>query len=159
MQGEPAVHRAGDGDRKRPERGYAPVVRVQFAARLHLRYALLQLRQGLSPGGTTGAVVAIQLPGSRVPHDGEEVAADAVAGGLHQAQCGVGGDRRVDRRAALLEDVERYLGGQRMGGGRHPPGAVDGAARPGLAYGTAPRAQVRRSRRRLRHGRLGSACR
>ncbi|MNV42462.1 hypothetical protein D3C71_1341360 [compost metagenome] len=55
----------------------------------------------------------------RVPHDGKQVTADAIAGGLHQAQRGVGRDRRVHRRAAALHHVQRDLGGQWLGGGGH----------------------------------------
>ena len=56
----------------------------------------------------------MELFGLGVPDDGVEVAADAAAGGLHQAERGVGRDGGVDGAAAGLEHVERDLRGERM---------------------------------------------
>ena len=53
------------------------------------------------------------------PEDGEEVAADAVAGGFGEAEHGVGGDGSVDAVAAFLEDVESGEGGERNAGADH----------------------------------------
>ena len=47
-----------------------------------------------------------------VPDHGEAVAADAGAGGLEEAEAGVGGDRRVDGRAAALQDFDGGQGGE-----------------------------------------------
>ena len=53
-----------------------------------------------------GAVIGDRLP-ARLDDHGEEVAADPRRHRLDHAEDGVGGDRRVDRRPAAIEDVER----------------------------------------------------
>src|SRR5690606_23337250 len=81
-----------------------------------------------------GAVVAVQLPGLRVPDDGEQVAADAVAGRLHQAEGGIGGDGGIHGAAAAAHGVQGDLGGQRVRGGSHGLGREHFRARgEGLA--------------------------
>ena len=54
----------------------------------------------------------------RVPQHREAVAADAVGGRLEEAERGVDRDRRVDRRAALLQYLDAGQGAERMRGGR-----------------------------------------
>jgi hypothetical protein len=61
----------------------------------------------------------------RIPDDGEQIAADAVSGGLHQAEGRIRRDRGVDRAAAGFQDVERDLGGQRVAGGGHALAGMD----------------------------------
>jgi hypothetical protein len=102
VQGEPAVDRARGRDRQR-------------TIRRNLRVAVL-----LEPGEAQAfrraarSVVAVKLPGFRIPHDRKQVATHAVAGRLHQAQRRVCRNRRVDCGPAALEDVESDLGGQRL---------------------------------------------
>ena len=59
-------------------------------------------------------VQAVDGAGLRFVIDDEEVAAEAVAGRLHQADRGVGGNRRVDRVAAALEDLHAGARRQRL---------------------------------------------
>ena len=74
-------------------------------------------------------VEAVELLRLRIPDDGEQVAADALPRGLHEAQDGVGRDGGVDRGAAALEDVERHLARQRLAGRRHAVRGDDFRAR------------------------------
>jgi hypothetical protein len=74
----------------------------------------------LSPSGRAArGVEAVELFRLRLVDDGEEVAADAAAGGLHEAERGVGGDGGVDGRAALAQDVEADLRRERLAGADH----------------------------------------
>ncbi len=66
------------------------------------------------------AVEAVELVFLRDVHDGEQVAADAVGDGFHQAEGGVGGDGGVDGVAAALEHVEARLAGRRDARADHP---------------------------------------
>ena len=70
-------------------------------------------------GRAAAGVEAVELLRLRVPDDGEQVAADAAGHRLHEAHRGVGGDGRVDRVAALLQDVEPDLRRERVAGGDH----------------------------------------
>ena len=79
--------------------------------------------------GTAAAIEAVELLRLRVPDDGEQVAAHAVADGLHEPERRVGGDRRVHRRAAALQDIERHLAHERMAGRRHAVRGDDFGAR------------------------------
>jgi hypothetical protein len=54
-----------------------------------------------------------------IPDDGEEIAAHAAGDRLHQPQRRIGGNRRIDRRAAFLQNIDRDLGGERLHRGRH----------------------------------------
>ena len=83
----------------------------------------------------------------------EEVAADAVASGLHQADRGVGTDGGVDGVAATLENLHASSGGQRLTG-RHDPhrrrddGSADrGRRRRRAARGCLPVQPLRRQTR------------
>ena len=107
VQGEPAVDRSGHRHRQRA------------GGRDVLQAAALELSQGERFRRAARTVVAIELLRLRVPDDGEQVATDAVAGRLHQAERGIGRDRRVDCRASALHHVQRDLGGQRLRGSRH----------------------------------------
>ena len=66
-----------------------------------------------------GGVEAVEFFRLRIPDDGEQVAADAAAHRLHQAQRGVGRDGGVDRRAAGLENIEAGLRRERLAGADH----------------------------------------
>lgn len=107
VQFEPAVHGARHGNRERAAGGDGLVV------------VLPEPFQGQVLRRAPTGIQAVELPGFRVPDDGEEIAADAVARGLHQSEQGVGGNRRVHRGTALLENVQRDLGCQRLAGRRH----------------------------------------
>ena len=73
-------------------------------------------------------VQAEEFPGFAVPDYGEEVAADARSGGLHQAQGGVDRDGGIDGAAAFLEDVYADLRRQGLAGRHHAlPGDHFGA--------------------------------
>ncbi len=50
-----------------------------------------QLVEGKAEGRTAGGVEAVKFFGLRVSDDGNEVAAAAVAGGLHEAEGGIDG--------------------------------------------------------------------
>jgi hypothetical protein len=69
--------------------------------------------------GTPAGVQPMQPPRPGIPGDGEQVAPDAAAGRLHEAERRVGRDRRIDGAAALLEDVQRDLRRQGLAGRRH----------------------------------------
>lgn len=107
MQGEPAIDGTRHGDRQRPGR------------RDLLQAAALELGQGQRLRRAAGPVVAVQLLCLRVPDDGEQIATDAIAGRLHQAQRSIGGDGGIDRRAAGFHHVQCDLGGQWLRSGRH----------------------------------------
>ena len=64
----------------------------------------------------------MQALGLGIPDDGKQVAADAVAHGLHEAQHGIGGNRGVHGIAPGLEHIQRHLRGQGLAGGRHALG-------------------------------------
>ncbi len=49
-----------------------------------------------------------------IPDDGKQIAADAARHRLEQTHRGIGGDRRIDRVATVLEDIEADLRRQRM---------------------------------------------
>ena len=77
----------------------------------------------------------MQFAGRGIVDNREQVAADAVAGGLHQPERGIGSDGRIDRTAAVLEHVERDLRGERVCSGRHAVLRNYRAACPVRAYG------------------------
>ena len=79
-----------------------------------------------APGAVIGECLAIRLD-----DHGEEVAADAGRHRLDHAKDGVGGDRRIDRRAAAIDDSERGPGGDRMAGGDHARLAANAGGRGG----------------------------
>ena len=77
----------------------------------------------------TGCIQARQFLLFCIPHDGEQVAANATACRLHQTQHRVRGDRRIDRTTAGLQNIERDLCCQRLTGGRHRMRGDDFGAR------------------------------
>ncbi len=107
VQREPAVHRARHRHRQRPGR------------RNVLQPPALELGQGERLRRAARPVVAVELVGLGVPHDREQIPAHPVAGRLHQAQCGIGSDRRIHRRTAVLHHIQRDLRGQRLRGRGH----------------------------------------
>ncbi len=120
VQREPAV----DGARHGP--GVGAVERDPAAlGRLHL---VRRQRQRRAPR----AVQAVELLRLLVPDDREEVAADAVGGGLEEAERGVDRDRGVHRAPTGLEDVHADLHCRRVRRGDHPVLAVDD--RPGREH-------------------------
>jgi hypothetical protein len=84
--------------------------------------------QGQGPGAAAGAVQAQHLAARRVPHQHEAVAAHPAGDRLAEAQHGVGRDRRIHRRAAGLEHLDRRQGRQRVRRRRRPMDAPGGAA-------------------------------
>jgi hypothetical protein len=78
-----------------------------------------QLLAGKAERGAAGGVEAVKFFVGGAPDDREEVAADAVAGGFHEAERGVGRDGRIHGRAAGFQHVEGDLRGQRVRGGGH----------------------------------------
>ena len=94
----PAVDAAGHADRERAER--RNVLRACACAILR---QLCERRDAAAAAG----VEAVELLRLGVPDDGEQVAAEAAAGGLGDAEDGVGGDGGVDGVAAGFEHVER----------------------------------------------------
>jgi hypothetical protein len=55
----------------------------------------------------------------RIPHDREEIPADAATGRFHEAETGVGGDGGIDGGTTLPKDLHGHAGGEWMTGGRH----------------------------------------
>jgi hypothetical protein len=72
----------------------------------------LGLLQRPGCGGAAARVQAVEPAVLLDPHDREQVAADAAARGLHQAQGGVRGDGSVDARAPGLEHVDSDQGSE-----------------------------------------------
>ncbi|GBF31119.1 hypothetical protein MnTg04_01073 [bacterium MnTg04] len=107
MHLEPAIDRARHTDRQRPARRdrLVAVVDEPFAGQGARRAA--------------AGIQAIQFFRFGVPDNREQIAADAVTGRFHQAERGVRRDGGVDRVAAGLENIDRYLGRQRLTGRRH----------------------------------------
>ena len=149
VHGEPGIDRARHGDRQRAigRQGVCPIELVeQLVERLTLRAA-------------ARPIDAVQFAGRGVVDDREQIAADAVAGRLHQPQRGIGRDGRIDRAAAVLEHVERDLRGKRVRSGRHAVLRNHRAACPIRAYGPPAGADLLFDRglfgRLLRGGRHG----
>ena len=102
------------------------------AAPRHLLDSLPGQKGDVEPGGRPAARVEPQEL-ARLGHvdDGEEIAPDAVAGGLHEADRRVGGDGGIDGVAAALEDRHARSRGERLARGddavlRRDDGAPDG---------------------------------
>ena len=113
VQCKPAVHGTGHRD------GQAAPVRniVILTGALHQRG--FQRRQRLPTRRAPGRIEPVQTACLGVPDNGKKVAADPVAGGLHQAQGGIGGNGRIRRTAAGFQNIDRHLTGQRNRGRRH----------------------------------------
>ena len=95
---------------------------------------LLKILQAQRIRGPPAGVETVELATLRIPHDGEEIAADPIACGLHEAQHGVGGDGRVDCVASCFQDVQSHLSCKRLTGGCHGVGGDDlRSSREGLA--------------------------
>ena len=94
-----------------------------------LRHRLVAFRReevdGQSRRRPAARVEAVDRAGLRLVVEDEQVAADAVAGRLHQADGGVGGDGGVDRVAAALENLHAGARGQRLAGGDDAEGRGD----------------------------------
>jgi hypothetical protein len=88
--------------------------------RATLRHRVVPLRlhvfDGEPRGRPAARVEAVELSGLGLPHERESVTADAIAGGLHQADRGVGGDDGVHGIAAALHDLHAGLRGKWMTG-------------------------------------------
>ena len=110
---EPLVHRrpAADGPRDR-DRVYAAI------GKLALHALAVEEIERHSRRRPPARVHPVQLVLLRQVHDGKEVAADAVRGGLHHALGRVGGDGGVHGVSAALEDLHRRLGGKGLAGRR-----------------------------------------
>ena len=124
----PAVDRTGN----RP--GERAVSRHPLVALADQRLAADRVRRA------AGRVQGVQPLRVGVPHQREQVAADAVHVRLHQAEHGVDRHRGVDGVAARLQDVEPDLRRKRLAGRHHPVGrnhlraaAVRAARRPAVA--------------------------
>ena len=150
VHGEPRIDRSGHRDRQRTI-GWQRLGAVEL---------LEQLIERLVRGRAPRSVDAVQFARRGIVDDGEQVAADAVPGRLHQAQRGIGGNRRVHRIAAILEHVERDLRRERMRGRGHAMLRDYRAARPVRADRPTPAPDLRLDRgllrRLLRAGRGGS---
>ena len=98
-------------------------------------------RQG--HGGHTGAVEPVQLFVLRAPDQGEAVAAQAVAGGLHQGKGYRHGDGGVHGVAAPLHGVNAHLGGQGNAGAGHALAGKDHVPAGGIGVFAAVKIQHR----------------
>ena len=98
-----------------------------------LRHGFVALRfeevDGEAGGGPAAGVEGGELAGFGVPVDGEEVAADAVAFGLDDAEYGVSGDGGVDGGSAAGQYLRAGLGGEGLAGGDDPAIGDDHGAR------------------------------
>ncbi|TPW07723.1 MAG: hypothetical protein FD124_948 [Alphaproteobacteria bacterium] len=108
MQCVPAIDGSRHSDRRRAEG--RDVATALFARDAAQGFQIQPLRR------TAGAIVAMEFLRPRIPHDGEHVAAHAVAGRLDEAEHRVRCNGCVDRAAAVLEDVDCDLCRQRMRG-------------------------------------------
>ena len=90
MQRVPAIDRA----RHRHGRGAEGRNLLALHEFVGFRLHVVQCR---AQGRATGAIVAVELLRFRVPDDGKQIAADAVAGRLDQAEHGICGNRGVHR--------------------------------------------------------------
>ena len=111
VQLEPAVDRARHADRQQAQRWNRRAVQ--------LRELRLQLLIAQPPRRPPGAIQAVEFPVLRAPHEGKQVAAHPAAHRFHQAERGVGRDRRVDGGAAGLERIEPDLRRERLAGADH----------------------------------------
>ena len=91
MQLKPAVDSARDRDRQGTERRDGGAVAELFA-----QFGIGGAHRTFSRG-----VEAMELLRLRIPDNREQIAANPVACRLHQAQRGIGSDRRIDRIAAF----------------------------------------------------------
>ena len=98
-------------------------------------------RQG--HGGHTGAVEPVQLFVLRTPDQGEAVAAQTVAGGLHQGKGHRHGDGGVHGVAAPLHGVNAHLGGQGHTGAGHALAGKDHVPAGGIGVFAAVKIQHR----------------
>ena len=108
MQLKPAVHRAGHADRKGAVAG-------DFT-----QPQLPEMLQGQGLWRPAAGIQAVELLRLAIPHNGEQVPADATAGGFHQAQGRVGRYGRVDGVTPLFQDIQGDLGGQGVACGCYP---------------------------------------
>ena len=98
-----------------PSRGHAGHGHRVDAALRHLLDALrCEEVDGQAGRRPAARVEAVDGAGLRLVVNDEEVAAEAVAGRLHQADGRVGGDRGVDGVAAALEDLHAGARRQRL---------------------------------------------
>ena len=103
----PAIDAARDADRERADLGDAvELLPLEFFEREGVRAA-------------AAGVEAVEPLGFGVPDDGEEVAAEAAAGGFRHGEHGVGRDGGVDGVAARLERFDGGERGERLAGGGH----------------------------------------
>ena len=132
VHGKPRINRARNGNRQGAIRRQG-IGAVQF---------LLELVERLALGAAARTVDAVKHSALGIIDDREQIAAYAIARGFHQAERGIGGNRRIDRVAAILENVERDLRGKGMRGGRHAMLCDYRTARPVRADGTAASANL-----------------
>ena len=113
------------------------VDRERTSAR-HLREAApLELFRRRRVGGAPGRIEAVDLLGLRVVDDRQQVAADAVHARLDDREHRGGGDRGVDRVAAVLQHLEARRRCQRLAGRDHAVAADRGRARAAKVAGRA----------------------
>ena len=121
MQGHPAGHGTGHGDR----------VPAALWGRLGV-CAVLGAEVGGRPGRGRTARSVQALQRGAVPQDAEHVGAQAVAAGLHDGHHRGRGDGGVHGVAALLQHLQARLRAQRVRGGNHVAGE-DGGTLAGVA--------------------------
>jgi hypothetical protein len=93
----------------------------------------LHVLQRGAHGRAARTIIAVEFLAFGIPDQNENVPAESVARGLDQAEHGVGGNGGIDCGAALFQNVDRDLCGERMGrGGSTIRGDHDGARGEGL---------------------------
>ena len=96
-----------------PMTGSGPSLGIVF------EFQLPKMFQRQCMGRAAAGIEAMKFFRLAVPNDGEQIAAHAVAGGFNQTHQGIGGNGGVHGGAALFQDVQRGLRGQRLAGGGH----------------------------------------
>jgi hypothetical protein len=89
VQLKPTIYCTRNGHWERSVRGYL------------IDAATTELIEGERLRGSSTGVETIQLSRLRIPHNGEEIAADAVTGRLDQSENGVRGDGGIYRTPTL----------------------------------------------------------
>ena len=93
----------------------------------------LELVKRLPFWAPAGRVETIKVVGRGIVNDGKQIAANAVASWLHEAERSIGCNRRVHCASSIFQYVERNLGCQWVGCRCHAVAGIDRTAGPLLS--------------------------